>query len=893
MVKERKNPCPGREDLEALACGSSRFEQTQVVNIHIASCARCRDILKSIKADRFLFNEIYLAVHDVNSKKSTKPIITKQEGFSKADVSPKIAVDSIDGYEIEKEIHRGGQGVIYKAVQDIPRRDVAIKVLLGGSFSSARERYRFEREVALMASLRHPNIVTVFESSTDPHRPYFTMEYVNGQRFDSYCAKQVPSFPKLIVLFQKICSAIHYAHQHGIMHRDLKPGNILIDEAGEPRILDFGLAKSSVVEQTTIASVTVTGEFMGTLAYASPEQVSGDPVQVDVRTDIYSLGVILYEALTGQLPYDCSAKITEVLRNIAEQEPLSLRSINPAIDSDLETIVLKALAKDKQRRYQSAEALANDLGHYILGEPIEAKRDSTWYVVRKVLKQHRIPVAVASAMFTIVVGFAITMTVMYQRAESEAIRAKHTQVFLEELLSSASAENFGPDVKLLEVLALAEQRMKNQLADEPEVEASVRLVIGRTYASIRTFGLAQRHLREALRLNREIYGSSHQTVATCLSLLGNVLAREIDSASIKMQREALAIRRKLYGEQDVLVAQSTMDLASALWRCGNDNQVLEAEQLNADAISRYRQAGYPARLGLARSLHSSASLYLRNEDYDRAKPLLEEALSIHRELDDNKHPYAVELINDYAAFLGWSGEFELAETMLRESLVVTPRAFGQVSMPYLLWELGKVRHALGDFKDAESMYRESLAKSCVRLADKFPSFGELLLKSAGPLLSAQGDELADASTYLELFQYFRTIKRVPKGQLAQGLFDLGVLRLDMKDVLGSQMLLHESLDIRNELLPKSFLLIAETKSALGECFTKLKKYSEAEPLLVSSYLTIMKKHGEESKPAKIALSRVLSLYEVWKKPDRAETYIGRNLETLPTQGVSIKGEPSL
>ena len=880
MDKGRQQTCPTREQLDALASGSLISDEAVWLDTHLAECQTCREALSEIKADDRLFSELRAVVH-AEEASAARPNHANsgaaQNGNGRTNTNGNGAVleavtDSIDGYEILEELYRGGQGVIYKALQHAPRRVVVLKVLLGGSFASERERYRFEREVGLAASLRHPNIVTVFESGTAGTRPYFTMEYVKGQRLDQYLHINNSSLDDSLRLFQRICRAVHYAHQHGVMHRDLKPGNILVDEAGEPRVLDFGLAKSATDEVGPSRRVTMTGEFMGTLAYASPEQVAGDSRRIDIRTDVYSLGVILYEMLTGQLPFDTTDQLSEMLRQITEGQPARPTLMNPALDVDLEIILLKVLAKDRERRYQSAEALAADIDRYLSSEPIEARRDSTWYVVRKALRRHKAPVAAAVMMMTVVLGFAVTMTIMYGHAEREATRAKQTQVFLEGLLGSASAENLGPDVKLLEVLSGAEQRIREELSDQPEVEVAVRQTIGRTYATIRSFSAAEHHLRSALRISRDVYGSDHPTTADCASLLGVVLAQQNNSLSIDLQRQALAVRRRLFGDDDSLVAQSTMDLASALWRCGGKERYPEAERFYADALALYREAGPTEQRGLARCLHSLASLRLRQDQHDRAEPLLAESLAIIRSLGDEHHPYAVDLINDYATFLSWAGDYEKADELLRESLIITPRAFGQVAMPYLLWELGKVRHLQHDYVAAEAMYRESLVTSCTRLTEKYPEAGDRLLQCMSPLL-AEDRSAIEASAYLRIFQELRGIKWVPKLQLAQGLFDVGVLRLDQDDAKGAEDLLRESLDIRNNQMPHGHVQVAVSKSALGGCLVQLGQFAEAEPLLTEAHTVLKGELGAESRPTKTALRRLIELYDQWKKPERAASLV--------------------
>ncbi len=342
-------------------------------------------------------------------------------------IAPLSAVPSINGYDHLHQLHRGGQGIVYRAVQRSTRRTVAIKVLLEGAFASPANRRRFEREIELVAELRHPNIVRVYDSGVTPDgHLYFVMEYIEGTSLDkatldspprprsdspSRVQDQESRVDTVLQLFATICDAISYAHQHGTIHRDLKPSNIRVDAAGQPHVLDFGLAKTlagtgipsgSGTEkssesgqavsnpQSAIRNLTVTGQFMGSLPWASPEQAEGRPDRIDVRTDVYALGVMLYQALTGQFPYPVVGSLRSTLNNILTVQPARPSSLATHLDDELDTIVLKCLAKEPERRYQSAVELGRDLRCYLAGEPIEAKRDSAWYTLTGVPPSHRI-----------------------------------------------------------------------------------------------------------------------------------------------------------------------------------------------------------------------------------------------------------------------------------------------------------------------------------------------------------------------------------------------------------------------------------------------------------------------------------------------------------------------
>jgi len=307
--------------------------------------------------------------------------------------------DSFSGYQVLEQLHRGGQGLVYLAVQRSTRRKVAIKVMREGPFATAAEQARFEREIQVLGQLRHPNIVTIHDSGQVAGHHYFVMDYVGGQTLDGWMAHGPHALEEVLRLGSKLCTAVHAAHLRGITHRDLKPNNIRVDDEGEPRILDFGLAKIDLQTSSsgpTAVAMTQTGQFLGSLPWASPEQAEGAPHRIDLRTDVYSLGVILYQMLTGRFPYSVHGNMPDVLQRIQHTEPVRpSRNCAPDgpcsgnIDDEVETIVLKCLAKDPERRYQSADALARDLEHYLAGEPIEARRESAAYVLRKYVQRHR------------------------------------------------------------------------------------------------------------------------------------------------------------------------------------------------------------------------------------------------------------------------------------------------------------------------------------------------------------------------------------------------------------------------------------------------------------------------------------------------------------------------
>jgi WD40 repeat protein/tetratricopeptide (TPR) repeat protein len=389
---------------------------------------------------------------------------------------PAPSPESFAGYQILKELHRGGQGVVYQALQKSTKRKVAIKVMKEGPFASAGDRARFEREVQILGQLSHPNIVAIHDSGVTADTGvgryhYFVMDYISGQPLDVYMASGGRSIADTLKLFARVCEAVNAAHLRGIIHRDLKPGNIRVDANGEPHVLDFGLAK--VASGAGEASLmTITGQFVGSLPWASPEQAEGVPTKIDIRTDVYSLGVILYQMLTSKFPYEVIGNMRDVLDRIMKAEPTRPSTIRKQINDEVETIVLKCLSKERDRRYQTAGELGRDIGHYLKGEPIEAKRDSALYVLKKQMRRYKLPVAVAAAFVLLLAAFGVAMSVTAARNAELAARERAAK-------SDALAERSRADERAAEALTARDQaELDAYVADITAAESALRLNAG-------------------------------------------------------------------------------------------------------------------------------------------------------------------------------------------------------------------------------------------------------------------------------------------------------------------------------------------------------------------------------------------------------------------------------
>ncbi|MHC4698152.1 MAG: protein kinase domain-containing protein, partial [Planctomycetota bacterium] len=406
MPGDSTSHCPTAEQIERVVAGEMDDEG---VCLHVEACRTCGELAERARANNELLKQFTRVTGKFEPDQTTTP----------ADLV-------IPGYEIVSEIHRGGQGVVYKAAQKATKREVALKMLIHEVFATPRQRRRFEREIELAAGLRHRHIVTVYDSGvTSEGFHYYAMEYIDGVplsgvithgRIAADWRPRAAGAEDILRLFVKICDAVSYAHQHGVIHRDLKPGNILIDADGEPHIVDFGVAKTigpGAVGETRAA--TIAGEFLGTFAYAAPEQVTGDPSRVNTRTDVYALGLVLYEMLTGRHPYPVDGTLAEVLRNIAEAEPKHPAGFRRTLDEDVSAIVLKALEKESGHRYPSALEFSNDVTRYLAGQAVDARHGSTWYMLRKTARRYRLPVLVAAVSLALVTAFAIDRGIQAER----------------------------------------------------------------------------------------------------------------------------------------------------------------------------------------------------------------------------------------------------------------------------------------------------------------------------------------------------------------------------------------------------------------------------------------------------------------------------------------------
>ncbi len=382
------------------------------------------------------------------------PEITKFDPSSPIRSEPEAAAPKIEGYQILESLGRGGMGTVWHAVQLGTRRKVALKLMSAAIFTSEQARIRFDREVELTARLAHPNIAQVFDSGVDRGIYFYAMERIDGVPFDLYVETHKLPQRDILQMMLIVCRAIRHAHQRGVIHRDLKPQNILIDADGQPHVVDFGLAQTIVrepgrhdapVEPRTDGEASIDTDVAGTPAFMSPEQAAGGFDRLDIRADVYSLGVILYRLLLNRPPHDLSGSAAEILKRVANDNVLPPRSVDPCIDHDLEVLLLRALARDPDDRYASAGELARDLKNYLDGDALLARPHTFFYVLRKQLAKHIWPVSATAAALLLLIGMGIysyvSVSAAGKLAEAQRQQAENLIRFDNSLARQASVQD--------------------------------------------------------------------------------------------------------------------------------------------------------------------------------------------------------------------------------------------------------------------------------------------------------------------------------------------------------------------------------------------------------------------------------------------------------------------
>jgi hypothetical protein len=571
--------------------------------------------------------------------------------FAQPPDQPGPHLTRIGHYTIRRVIASGGMGTVYEALQEQPRRTVAVKLMKHGVASAAALR-RFEFESQLLARLKHPGIAEVYEAGTHDDGtgpvPFFAMEYVpNAAPITAYAKSRGLGVQQRIELFTQVCDAVHHGHQKGIIHRDLKPDNIIVDAEGRPKVIDFGVARATDSDLAFATLQTEYGQLIGTLQYMSPEQVSADPHDIDIRSDVYALGVVLYELLAGRLPYDLKeTPPLEAARRIRDEAPPNLSTTSRLLGGDLVTIAHKALDKDRERRYQSAGELAADLRRFLNREPISARPPTVLYQVKVFARRNKVLVGSMAAVLVVLLAGGITSTALYVKAErqrAEADRQARRSLaaigFVTDLVHSASDENWGEDLKIGDLLDRYGEKVGTAFPENPEIEAAVRIALTDSYLFLNDFekaGGSQRYLRaardhmeRAIELRREAFGELHPETLEALSKYAAVLSHEGDHAAVtRISRRLADAWRQLKGEHDPVTISATEDLAYALAQEGKTDEALRIQRAARDLSATV----------LGDSSQTTRRCQLRVAEYARAKGAFQESEQLCQSVIDTRDP---------------------------------------------------------------------------------------------------------------------------------------------------------------------------------------------------------------------------------------------------------------
>lgn len=849
----------------------------------------------------------------------------------------------IGPYQVLRRLGEGGMGTVYlaaRADQEF-KKHVAIKVVRKG-MASEEIVSRFRRERQILAALDHPGIARLLDGgTTEDGLPYFVLEYVKGQPLGTYCDSHGLSIRERILLFRSICSAVQYAHQNLVIHRDLKPANILVTADGSPKLLDFGIAKLLAPDALSLeAPETATGMHVMTPAYASPEQVRAD--SLTTASDVYSLGVVLYELLTGRRPYELkTGSQLEVYRVVCEEEPSrpstvvtgggeeshravasraagTPQKLNRLLRGDLDNVVMMAMRKEPQRRYGSVQALSDDLGRYLDGSPVAAHEASLGYRAGKYARKHAAGVSAVATVFVLLLAFAVTAAVQNARIRRERDTADEVTRLLVSLFDVNDPENArGERITAREILDRGARRIEGELKDQPEVKARLLGTIGDIYGKLGLFDQAGPLLDESLRIRRSLHPGDDAAVVESLRGIGRVLDGKGRYAEAeKTFREALAMQRRRTGDGPD-VAECLRELAVVL---EEERKLDEAETLLREALALHRKAPGNGH-AVAADLSSLALVLTDRGRLDEAEKLHREAVAIDRGALGADHPaYAADLGN-LATALYHKGELDEAEKLFREALAIQRKAFGE-EHPTVATSVNNVAVILlskGKLDEAETLYREALALHRKALGEAHPAVAQdlnnlaLTLHQAGRLdesealhrealaidLGALGEGhptvaidrnnlagvLLDEGRPAEAEPLFRSAFDINSRVLGEHHPAVATNLTHVAETLLAQgrpaeaaALLTEVLAFPTEMLPADSRSRSAARSLLGACLTAERKYPEAEKLLLEAWAAQTKTGLAGRAPARTH-QRILDLYAAWGRPVEAEAF--RKANPLP------------
>lgn len=724
------------------------------------------------------------------------------------------ALGRVGNYELLELLGRGGMGAVYLArrADDVYQKVVAIKILQRGLESSeGLARFRAERQI--LAGLEHPNIARLFDGgNTDDGRPFLVMERIEGIAIDRYADLKRLTVDERLDLFCKVAGAVQFAHQSLVIHRDLKPANILITAEGEPKLLDFGIAK--ILGPNSGPALTVDRAPL-TPSYASPEQLLGSE-RVTTASDVYSLGVVLYELLTGirpfarpaetsagltladdRLPARPSSAVGTTTRPSADSiaadrrtEPANLRK---ALRGDLDTILLKALHPEVGRRYGSVRELTDDIERHRAGLPVQARPDTWGYRATKFVRRHRVVLGLATAALAVLIGFLGTLLVQREQILRQRNRAEKATEFMVDLFGLADpSKSRGATITVREVLDRGAEEVRRELSSAPDVQAALMVSMARSYLNLGSHTKAKPLAEEALALERRI--GNQRGEASALDLLGEIAKEDGDyERSLNLLSSALEIRNRHLGEE-ASESLETLTRKAFVELLAGDLDAAIADGRQAVALAESARNDERATVALRRLGQALAA----KGDLEEAENLLRRALEVERRIHGSRHPELLSISNDLAVLLETAGKLAEAKALLDAALTEAAVLFREEPHPYQAIALGnqaRVVALLGDVTGAEALGGESLSlltkiygPNHARVAASLASLGELALV-AGDLGKAESRYREALALLARLGEGDSAAAAVAESNLAQVLRRQG--RLDEAETTYRQALTHQ------------------------------------------------------------------------------------------------------
>jgi len=810
----------------------------------------------------------------------------------------------IGPYRLLHLLGEGGMGEVWLAEQTAPvRRQVAVKLIKIG-MDTVQVVTRFEAERQALALMDHPAIATVFDGGSTPEgRPYFVMEYVKGEPITSYCDRHKLAMRQRLELFAQVCDGVQHAHQKGVVHRDLKPSNVLVAVQGDrpvPKIIDFGVAKATAQQLTDRTLRTEFGAIVGTLEYMSPEQAEMGGLDIDTRTDVYALGVILYELLTGALPFESKelrqAGILEVQRTIREKEPprpstritrlghasttaaanrhTEPRRLVSLLRGDLDWVTMRALEKDRTRRYQTVNALAAEVRRYLNHEPVVAGPPSAVYRARKFVRRHRFGVAAAATLVLLLAAFAVTMAVQARRialerdrANREAETARQVSSFLVGLFEVAKpSEAAANSVTVREILDKGAARIQTDLRGQPAVQATLMSTMGAAYQSLGSYKNARALKDKALALQRQVYGPGSPEAAGGLASLAETMSSQAEYKEAEQRaREAVALLRGAAGA-DAALARALRELAWALYLQGN---AAEAESVVREAYALYARLPSPPDKELADCLSTLGGVLFDKADLAGAARAYEETLTLRRRVYGPSHPRTVSASANLAAVWIAQGELAKAEGAYREIVALDRQQLGHdhPSLGNSLSNLGAILYLQKKYYEAENYYRQALAIDRRAVGERHPDVATKLT-NIGQALTMQRKYAAAEAMLGESIAIKRETMGGDHPDVALTMTFLADCLCRSGKARAAEQTARAALKINTERLGKDHPRTKESEGALGCALAGSGRYADAEPYMLSFAEALDRKIGAEGDPREVA-QQVADMYAAWGKPAEA------------------------